>query len=300
MADGTYEFKLYRYTPSRVAAVIFVILFVLTTAGHVFQLIKRKTWYFIPFVLGGCFQVIGYVARVLAHNNKESVPIYSLQTILILLAPALYAASIYMVLARLIVTLNAQHLSLVPVKWMTKIFIVGDVIGFVGQAAGGGIMASGSISSLKLGEHITVAGLCVQILFFSIFVAVATVFHRRQAQAEGSRGLVAVGSTILSHRTWETLLYALYATSILIWVRSLFRVIEFAMGNDGFLLRNEVFLYVFDATLMFLAMVCLNLVHPARFLELKSSLDRTGPVPLVDARRQRETKSGSTSASDMA
>ncbi|PVH86716.1 hypothetical protein DL98DRAFT_582662 [Cadophora sp. DSE1049] len=216
MANEPYEFKLYRYTPSRIAAAIFVVLFALTTAGHMFQLIKRKTWYFIPFVLGGCFQVIGYVGRVLAHNNnKESVPIYSLQTILILLAPALYAASIYMVLARLIVTLDAQHLSLVPVKWMTKIFIVGDVIGFVGQAAGGGIMASGSISSLKLGEHITVAGLCVQILF-SIFIVVATVFHRRYANAEGSRGLVAVGSTVFSHRTWETLLYALYGTSILI------------------------------------------------------------------------------------
>lgn len=77
-------------------------------------------------------------------------------------------------------------------------------------------MASGSISALKLGEHITVAGLCVQILFFGIFMAVATIFHRRFARASGSRGLSAVTSSVFAHRTWETLLYALYATSILI------------------------------------------------------------------------------------
>lgn len=41
-----------------------------------------------------------------------------------------------MVLGRLITFLRAEKLSLVPVRWMTKIFVVGDVIGFVAQAAG--------------------------------------------------------------------------------------------------------------------------------------------------------------------
>jgi hypothetical protein len=81
-------------------------------------------------------QIIGYICRILAHNNKESVPIYSVQTILILLAPPLYAASIYMVLGRLVVYLQAERLSMVSVKWMTKIFVTGDVIAFIMQAAG--------------------------------------------------------------------------------------------------------------------------------------------------------------------
>jgi len=64
------------------------------------------------------------------------VPIYSIQTILILLAPPLYAASIYMVLGRLILHLRAENYSIVPLKWMTGIFVTGDVIAFVMQAAG--------------------------------------------------------------------------------------------------------------------------------------------------------------------
>jgi hypothetical protein len=81
-------------------------------------------------------QIIGYICRALAHNDKENIPIYSVGTIMILLAPPLYAASIYMTLGRLIMHLDAEGLSMVPVKWFTAIFVTGDVIAFVMQAAG--------------------------------------------------------------------------------------------------------------------------------------------------------------------
>lgn len=55
---------------------------------------------------------------------------------MILLAPPLYAASIYMTLGRLIRHLKAESLSLIPVKWLTSIFVTGDVIAFVAQGAG--------------------------------------------------------------------------------------------------------------------------------------------------------------------
>ena len=55
MADGqTYKggFKLYRYDPNLAANIVFVVLFAALTAGHVFLLIRKRVWYFIPFVLG--------------------------------------------------------------------------------------------------------------------------------------------------------------------------------------------------------------------------------------------------------
>lgn len=55
---------------------------------------------------------------------------------MILLAPPLYAASIYMTLGRLVGYLNAEYLSVVPVRWLTPIFVTGDVIAFLMQAAG--------------------------------------------------------------------------------------------------------------------------------------------------------------------
>lgn len=90
----------------------------------------------IALLTGVAVQIIGYICRALAHNDKENIPIYSVGTIMILLAPPLYAASIYMTLGRLIMHLNAEQLSVVSVKWLTAIFVTGDVIAFVMQAAG--------------------------------------------------------------------------------------------------------------------------------------------------------------------
>ncbi|CRL30386.1 RTA1 like protein [Penicillium camemberti] len=165
-SGGDIDFQLYRYTPSFAAAVVFIVLFFLTTLYHICQLVKSRSWYFIAFVMGGIrkllnlsimpqflffgdspqayhadpsdpkVQIIGYIARAMAHTNTKSVPIYAIQIILILLAPPLYAASIYMVLGRLILHLRAQLYSVVPLKWMTGIFVTGDVIAFLMQAAG--------------------------------------------------------------------------------------------------------------------------------------------------------------------
>lgn len=52
MADTT-TFQLYAYDPSLVAAVIFIILFALTTTLHTYQLIQTRAWYLIPIVIGG-------------------------------------------------------------------------------------------------------------------------------------------------------------------------------------------------------------------------------------------------------
>ena len=46
-------------------------------------------------------------------------------------------------------------------------------------------------------------------------------------------------------------------------IRSVFRVIEYGEGNDGYLLRAEVWFFVFDATLMANVMLLFNAVHPS-------------------------------------
>jgi hypothetical protein len=53
MADAPEKFVLYHYNPSLAAAAIFVVLFLGTTVFHAFQLFKNRTWYFIPFFIGG-------------------------------------------------------------------------------------------------------------------------------------------------------------------------------------------------------------------------------------------------------
>lgn len=65
---------------------------------------------------------------------------------------------------------------------------------------------------------------------------------------------------------WKKLLYALYGTSFLILVRSVFRVAEYVMGKDSELQSKEFWIYIFDALLMALAAWLLNWFHPSRVI----------------------------------
>jgi len=45
--------------------------------------------------------------------------------------------------------------------------------------------------------------------------------------------------------------------------RSIFRVVEYLIGNNGFLLKHEYFLYIFDAAPMFVEMLLFIWIHPS-------------------------------------
>lgn len=152
-----------------------------------------------------------------------------------------------MILGRLIRTLRADHLSLIPIRWVTKIFVAGDVVSFTLQAGGGGIQAAGSLEMYDIGEKVIIVGLFVQIAIFGFFVVTSILFHRRILE-EPTRA--AIDGKI----PWRRHLWVLYSTSALILVRSIFRVVEYLQGNGGYLISHEIFLYIFDTLLMALVM----------------------------------------------
>lgn len=258
------SFRYYYYDPSLAAAVVFASLFAITTILHLVQLIRKRTWYFIPFVIGGIFETIGYIGRIISAKQTPNWTLnpYIIQTLLLLIAPALFAASVYMILGRIVRLVDGARHSIIPVQWLTKIFVATDVISFFMQGAGGGMLSSAkNQSGLELGENIIIAGLVVQLIGFSVFIAVASVFHRRTVRqpTEASRTTAAGGA-------WQRFMYVLYAVSALILVRSVFRTVEYAQGFGGGLQRSEVWLYVFDASLMFLATALLVVWHPSQIV----------------------------------
>ena len=78
------------------------------------------------------------MARAVACNQTPNWTLgpYIVQAVLTLVAPALFAARIYMELGRMIVVLGAEKHSMIRIKWMTKIFVAGDVLSFLMQSAG--------------------------------------------------------------------------------------------------------------------------------------------------------------------
>ncbi|RSL67385.1 hypothetical protein CEP51_012664 [Fusarium floridanum] len=269
---AAFDFKLYRYTPSLPAAIVSVVVFAVLTVLHTWRLLRARAFYFSAFTIGG---TIGYCGRIWSHYDNLSIGGFVIQAILILVAPALYAASIYMILGRLIRTLRAEHLSLIPVNWVTRIFVTGDVIAFSLQAGGGGIQAGGTLDLYKIGEKIIIAGLFCQICIFGFFIITAMLFHRR----------ITVAPTRVAERgdvPWRRYLWVLYITSFIILVRSVFRVVEYLQGNSGYLISHEIFLYIFDTILMVIVMLIFLIWY----------VEQLGPKDKKNSRRSSDESGG--------
>lgn len=204
-------------------------------------------------------ETIGYIGRAASHNNVKAIGPYVVQNMFLLVAPALFAATIYMVLGRIIRSLHAEHLSIIRVTRMTKYFVWGDVICFWAQGQGGGLQAIGKPLFTTLGRWIVVGGLILQVLIFSFFIVVAWKFHVRIVRAP------TVQSADPSVQ-WKKHMRTLYICSGLILIRNLVRMIEYLEGYDGWVISHEVMLFIFDSVPMLLVFVVFAVWHPSDYL----------------------------------
>jgi RTA1 like protein len=198
-------------------------------------------------------ETVGYAGRAWSHYDPLALGPYIIQSILILIAPALFAASLYMVLGRIITLVHGQRHAIIPLRFLTKIFVAGDCLAFLIQMTGAGIQAGGTLQLLHLGGDLIVVGLFFQIFMFGFFIITATMFDVRYTR---------YGAKEITSIPWRSHLVVLYSCSGIILVRSIFRVIEYLMGNDGWIVRHEIMLYVFDALLMLSVVLLIYIKHP--------------------------------------
>ncbi|KAH7142696.1 RTA1 like protein-domain-containing protein [Dactylonectria estremocensis] len=268
-------FKFYHYDPSFPAAVAFVVLFSGVSVRHIQLLFKHRAWYFIPFLIGCLFEAFGHVGRAIGAKQTPDWTLnpYLLQSLLTLLGPTLFAAAIYMVLGRLIRLLGAEAYSMIRPKWLTKFFLLGDLLSFFSQSGGGGILATAKTeSSQNLGNKIILLGLGIQVIFFGFFIVVTIVFHARINRRPTTKSYAIV-------TPWKKLIWVLYLSSLLIMVRSIFRMIEYAEGNDGELMQKEIYVYALDSALMCIVGVLFAICHPSSVLVGHTVLDNESSLP---------------------
>lgn len=162
-----------------------------------------------------------------------------------------------MVLGRLIRSIRAEHLSPIRPRLLTKLFVLGDIIALTVQGNAAGLTAKDSTQ--KAGEAIITAGLFIQIVIFGLFCFVAFIFHRRMNR-DGQKL-----AEEHAHVPWRSGLWMLYICSALIMFRSVFRVVEYIMGVDGYLLTHEWPAYALDGAPMVVVQVIFLLRFPAAF-----------------------------------
>ncbi|CAL9728077.1 protein Rta1p [Monosporozyma unispora] len=275
---GIEDFKFYEYNPTMGASILFTVLFFLISVGICFLVVQRDiksrfkaeiwkdlqgvrnysigklTGAHVPLLVGCFVELAGYIGRCVSAHDQELMGAYIEQYILLLIAPTLYAGSIYMLFGRMAHLLFAEKIMIMPARFNTAIFVCGDIASLFLQAAGGGLMANDS--QHQLGCNLVTAGLFVQIGFFGLFILNEFYFYFR---------VFKLPSDIpRKTKTWRILNLNLLVNSFLILIRSIVRTVEFLEGFSGFIASHEWFLYVFDALPMFaLPVIFVSTYHMA-------------------------------------
>ncbi|KAL1654077.1 Lipid-translocating exporter-like protein rta1 [Didymella pomorum] len=215
----------------------------------------------------------GYVFRFISAGSPADLGPYIGQSLFIILPPSLYAATIYMIYGRLVLFVNAAEASVIRPTLVTKVFVCGDVVAFFMQAGGGGMMAQASMADM--GQKIMLIGLFVQLLFLGFFLSISLIFWKRMLRSSKQYAVPQYGK-----HSWDALLKMVLAAAVIIILRCVFRVIEFAQGHSGYLVSHEIYMYIFDAAPMLVVQIMMHFVYAAEVFGVgsHSRLGRTESV----------------------
>lgn len=221
-------------------------------------------------------EATAYWFRSRSHDNVRQTLPFIIQNLLVLVAPPFLAATIYMSLGRITRALRAQEISLIGLRWITKLFVLVDFICFVTQTAGAIMSGSEDLDEAERGKTIIIGGLVLQIVAFAFFIICIVTLQTRLRSNPPVNCLAGV----LTH--YNRYFVALYCTSGLFLIRNVVRIAEYKQdGNDSFF-SSEAFIYVFDYCFMLAITLTILVLHPGRLIIKARRLDALKEdVPLI-------------------
>ncbi|KAF1944759.1 RTA1-domain-containing protein [Clathrospora elynae] len=260
-----FDWKMYRYVPSLAGAIVCITIFLIMALLHLYQYFQLKNRIIIFVVIGAMSEVAGYSARIASHFDNEAWGAFISQGVLTLIGPLWFAATVYMMLGRTITLSGGEDVSFIPARWYTRIFVTADVTTLIIQGSGASIMGTLQLALALAGEKIIIAGLALQVATFIVFLVASVDFQRRMNRKADRHTSTITGEPV--DGSWRKMLHILYSISALILFRCTFRLIEYAMGNAGWLMRHEWTLYCFDALPMFVVLVLLLVLQPSQYVD---------------------------------
>ncbi|KAI9503873.1 hypothetical protein GGI25_005652 [Coemansia spiralis] len=201
------------------------------------------------FILAGTAyaEFLGYVFRTVCVYNT-TFAMYVVMTLFLLLPPNALALANYKTVGEIIKhnpNVATQRFWLRP-RFVNWFYFSSDLFSILMQGAGGGMMTK--MSSRDAGKTIVLIGLTVQLFFFACFLVTAVFVWRRPYE-------VYAGNSSTPQAAKNRVLGVVSATTVILYMRSIYRIAEFADGYGGKIYRAEWAFYVFDTILVFLAFV---------------------------------------------
>ncbi|KAG2107899.1 RTA1 like protein-domain-containing protein [Suillus discolor] len=249
-------------------------LVLLIAFAQTYRIIYNGARWMWPMVVGEystsqshAFYVIGFGFRFALHYNPDSLVIYIVEYLLIVLSPCFFIAANYVLLGRLARDIGCTYQVLLPVRRLTLIFILSDVTTFVIQAAGASMTTSTVHNSALIGLHVFLAGLVVQLASFLFFCVIfARLLYKVHAEVQV---IWMQDSKQHWNSDWRTLAAAMAISCVGILIRSCYRVAEAAQGFEGSLASSEIAFYLGDTLPLLVAIGIYVPFWPGRFITAK-------------------------------
>ncbi|KAF7345740.1 RTA1-like protein [Mycena venus] len=257
----------YGYVPTFGVAVLFLVLFGISTLLHAAQAAYFGMWWLLPTAcLCGVGELVGWTGRLWSSFAPALSDPYMMQIATTIIAPTPLIAVNFILLGRIIARLGAIYSRLTP-KSYTVIFLTCDIIALVVQGLGGGIAASSqSLSAEKLGSNIMLGGIIFQFIALCVYTACGVDFLRNYLASAPVRPMISSEERGTLDTRLKIMIGAIGFSTLVLFIRSIYRIVELADGWNGKVITTEVYFNVLDGGMVTLAIFTMNIVHPGLFL----------------------------------
>ncbi|KAJ7065720.1 RTA1 like protein-domain-containing protein [Mycena amicta] len=265
----------YGYEPSEAIAILFVTLFGISTALHFGQAAYFRTWWLLPTAaLCGVGELIGWGGRLWSAISPEADTPFMMQISATIISPTPLLAASFIIFSRIVQQLGVSY-SLLPVRLYAWIFVSCDVVALVIQGLGGGLAsAADTLEGANRGANIMLGGIGFQFAVIVVFSILVSDFLIRYLRDAPWRNTSTLTRGTLTTRT-KIVLSALCFSNVVLFIRSVYRIIELAGGWNGRIIHTQVYFDVLDGGMIVLAIFTWNLVHPGMFLPSPKQVGET-------------------------
>ncbi|EEB07839.1 hypothetical protein SJAG_02957 [Schizosaccharomyces japonicus yFS275] len=255
----------YGYTPTKWLNIVATICFAACSQVNIFQVFKYRSGIPLLSFVASLGEAIGWVARQYSakHITSTAITSYSIQYVTIMAFPVFYTAQMYITLKHLIIQYGPEYAFLRP-RLYGLVFIICDIISMFIQFAGGGMAggANGDAHKESVGSNIMLFGICYQLVMVLAFTASGVDFwyrysHNKPYRSAGGRDMENLKMGLSESKRRALSAHCLWIATVLVIIRSIYRVIELAQGWSGKLIKTEAYLGIFDFVPMFLTSVML-------------------------------------------
>ncbi|KAJ4316519.1 hypothetical protein N0V84_007798 [Fusarium piperis] len=306
ICDNVSSFYQYRLDLAPNAA--FLAIFSASLIGFVVTWIvtRKGTAFNVSLILGLICEILGYIGRIMSWQNPWSENGFLIQICCLTIGPAFMAAGVYLCLRRIVSAFGPEN-SRLPPEYYTRIFIPCDVISLVLQALGGGMasVSSHNHEDPKVGSNIMIAGLVFQVVTIFGFILCSLDFALRTIRRQRALGEAALDQRpevrkVRNSRRFKAFLAGLSVAALCILWRSAFRVAELSEGWKGPVMGDQYMFVGFEGVLIVVAVVVLNVFHPAFCMKELLELDDGGlkGIWCLRSRKSRVSKSDGVSDSE--